>query len=60
MFRRRSTVAALVLLPIVAGAFLVQDRGQTDGARLLDQVFTLVSSIPSARPRSTKRPPAAS
>src|SRR6195952_3974444 len=43
MFRRRSTVAALVLLPIVAGAFLVQDRGQTDGARLLDQVFTLVS-----------------
>ena len=43
MLRRRSAVVALVLLPVVAGGFLVQDRAQADGARLLDQVFTLVS-----------------
>src|SRR3954465_8628634 len=43
MLRRRSAIAALVLLPVVAGGFLAQDRAQADGARLLDQVFTLVS-----------------
>src|SRR6478672_3308241 len=43
MLRRRTTLAALVLLPVIAGGFLAQDRAQTDGARLLDQVFTLVS-----------------
>src|SRR3954465_15964251 len=40
---RRSALVALVLLPVIAGGFLAQDRAQTDGARLLDQVFTLVS-----------------
>ena len=44
MLRRRSTIAALALLPIIAGGFLAQDRAQVDGARLLDQVFTLVSN----------------
>src|SRR5258705_6662630 len=43
MLRRRSALAALVLLPAIAGGFLAQDRAQADGARLLDQVFTLVS-----------------
>jgi carboxyl-terminal processing protease len=43
MLRRRTTLAALLLLPVVAGGFLAQDRATTDGARLLDQVFTLVS-----------------
>ena len=41
--RRRVTLAALALLPVVAGGFLVQDRAATDGAQLLDQVFGLVS-----------------
>ncbi|MDB4880512.1 MAG: carboxyl-terminal protease [Gemmatimonadetes bacterium] len=41
--RRRTTLAALVLLPVLAGGFLVQDRASTDGAKLLDQVFGLVS-----------------
>ena len=43
MLRRRSAIAALVMLPVIASGFLAQDRAQTDGARLLDQVFTLVS-----------------
>ena len=42
--RRRTTLAALVLLPVLAGGFLVQDHAATDGARLLDQVFGLVTS----------------
>ena len=44
MFRRRTAVIALALLPAVAGGFIVQDRASSDGARLLDQVFTLVSN----------------
>jgi carboxyl-terminal processing protease len=43
MFRRRSTLAAAVLLPIAAGGFLIQNRASTDGARVLDQVLQLVS-----------------
>ena len=43
MLRRRAALAALVLLPVVAGGFLAQDRAQADGVRLLDQVFALVS-----------------
>ena len=42
MLRRRTALAALVLLPVVAGGFLVQDNASVDGRRLLDQVFTLV------------------
>jgi carboxyl-terminal processing protease len=43
MLRRRSAIAAIALLPVVAGGFLVQNRATTDGARVLDQVFSLVS-----------------
>src|SRR5690348_17883265 len=43
MLRRRTAVIALALLPAVAGGFIVQDRASSDGARLLDQVFSLVS-----------------
>ena len=43
MLRRRTAVLALALLPAVAGGFLVQDRASSDAARLLDQVFTLIS-----------------
>ncbi|MDB4885920.1 MAG: carboxyl-terminal protease, partial [Gemmatimonadetes bacterium] len=42
--RRRSTLAALALLPVLAGGFLMQDRSSTDGAALLDQVFGLVAN----------------
>jgi carboxyl-terminal processing protease len=42
MLRRRIALAALVLLPVAAGGFLVQDNASVDGRRLLDQVFTLV------------------
>ena len=41
--RRRATLAALALLPLVASGFLLQDRASTDGAKLLEQVFGLVS-----------------
>src|SRR6266550_3752851 len=41
--RRRSALLALTLLPVVAGGFLIQSRTSADGARLLDQVFSLVN-----------------
>ncbi|MEP6732685.1 MAG: hypothetical protein ABJE10_18720, partial [bacterium] len=41
--RRRSALFALLLLPIAAGGFLIQNRTTTDGARVLDQVLNLVS-----------------
>jgi len=44
MHRRRSALIAAVLLPVVAGGFLYQNRATTDGARVLDQVLQLVSS----------------
>ena len=43
MQRRRTILIALAFLPVVAGGFLFQDRATTDGARVLDQVFTLIS-----------------
>jgi carboxyl-terminal processing protease len=43
MSRRRIALIALATLPVLAGGFLAQDRASADGARLLDQVFTLVS-----------------
>src|SRR2546423_3416305 len=43
MLRRRTAIVAFALLPVLAGGFLVQDRASADGARLLDQVFSLVN-----------------
>jgi carboxyl-terminal processing protease len=43
MPRRRIAIAAFVLLPVLAGGFLAQERGSTDGGKLLEQVFGLVS-----------------
>jgi carboxyl-terminal processing protease len=43
MLRRRFALVALALLPVAGGAFLAQDRASADGARLLDQVFSLVA-----------------
>ena len=41
--RRQSAFIALVVLPVVAGGFLIQNPRITDGARVLDQVLNLVS-----------------
>ncbi len=41
--RRKLLVFAIVAAPLVAGGFVVQDRSANDGARLLDQVLTIVS-----------------
>ena len=41
--RRRPVLLALLMLPVVAGGFLVQNRATVDGAALLDQVLNLVS-----------------
>ncbi|MEP6621821.1 MAG: S41 family peptidase [bacterium] len=41
--RRRPVFLALLLLPVVAGGFLVQNRATTDSAALLDEVLNLVS-----------------
>src|SRR5580698_1991682 len=40
---RSATVVALGLVVLVAGGFIVQARAVHDGARLFDQVLTLVS-----------------
>src|SRR5919199_3655274 len=40
---RRAAVAALVLTPVLAGGFLLQERSTRDGARLFDQVLSIVS-----------------
>jgi carboxyl-terminal processing protease len=41
--RRKLLIGALVAAPLVAGGFVAQDRSATEGARLLDQVLTIVS-----------------
>src|SRR5687768_4474057 len=40
---RKAAVLGAVLVPLVAGGFIVQERATANGARLFDQVFTLVS-----------------
>jgi carboxyl-terminal processing protease len=41
--RRLLAVAAIVLAPLLAGAFVVQERAALNSARLFDQVLSLVS-----------------
>jgi carboxyl-terminal processing protease len=43
MPRRRTALIALIVFPVIAGGFLAQNRGTTDGARLLDEVLVLIS-----------------
>jgi carboxyl-terminal processing protease len=43
-FSRKAAVASVVLVPVLAGGFVLQSRTARDGKMLLDQVFTLVSS----------------
>jgi carboxyl-terminal processing protease len=40
---RRVAIAALILVPVIAGGFMLQASASRDGARLLDQVLSLVS-----------------
>jgi carboxyl-terminal processing protease len=40
---RKAAVLGAVLVPLVAGGFIVQERATANGARLFDQVLTLVS-----------------
>lgn len=42
--RRKFLLFAIVAAPLIAGGFVAQDRSTTDGARLLDQVLTIVSN----------------
>jgi carboxyl-terminal processing protease len=39
----RAAIAGLLIVPLVAGGFLIQEKSARDGARLLDQVLSLVS-----------------
>jgi carboxyl-terminal processing protease len=41
---RKTAVVGLVLVPLLAGGFMLQERSTQDGARLFDQVLSLVSS----------------
>ena len=40
---RKTALIGALLIPVVAGGFLLQSRGQREGAALLDQVMSLVS-----------------
>src|SRR5688572_151172 len=40
---RKSAVVALIAVPLVAGGFMVQEQASRDGARLFDQVVSLVA-----------------
>src|SRR3954463_5310720 len=42
--RRKLALAGLIAAPLLAGGFVAQERSANDGARLLDQVLTIVSS----------------
>ena len=39
---RRAAIAGLVIVPLIAGGFLVQEKSARDGARLLGDVLELV------------------
>src|SRR5512141_2980350 len=40
---RKFALVSLVLIPLLAGGFVIQQKEQRDGARLLDQVLQIVS-----------------
>ena len=40
---RKISLIGLVLIPLLAGGFVMQQRQEQDGARLLDQVLQIVS-----------------
>ncbi|HEY2165351.1 MAG TPA: hypothetical protein VGH04_15245, partial [Gemmatimonadaceae bacterium] len=40
---RKAAFIGALLVPVVAGGFLLQARSQREGAELLDQVMTLVN-----------------
>jgi carboxyl-terminal processing protease len=42
--RRKLLIFGIVAAPLLAGGFVVQERSTADGARLLDQVLTIVSN----------------
>jgi len=42
--RRKLLLSAVIAAPLLAGGFVAQDRSTADGARLLDQVLTIVSN----------------
>lgn len=42
--RRKLLLSGIVAAPLLAGGFVVQERSTADGARLLDQVLTIVSN----------------
>ena len=42
--RRKLALVGLIAVPLLAGGFVAQERSATDGARLLDQVLTIVSN----------------
>lgn len=44
MLRRKLMLVGLVAAPLLVGGFVAQERSATDGARLLDQVLTIVSN----------------
>lgn len=43
MSNRKLLIAAIIAAPLAAGGFVAQDRSVNEGARLLDQVLTIVS-----------------
>ena len=42
--RRKLLFTAIIAAPLLAGGFVTQERSTADGARLLDQVLTIVSN----------------
>src|SRR5215208_7886531 len=42
--RRKLLIVGLVAAPLLAGGFVAQERSTADGARLLDQVLSIVST----------------
>ena len=43
LLRKPLIISSFLLLPVVAGGFIVQERASRDGARVFDQVLSLVS-----------------